>query len=101
MQFKIFQKGRTISDPAFAIYFLIEPNTSYSSRKGMAVGGLPPLLQKVNPGCRFSEILYRNRFRSVSKESSRREMSTLSSFVVDLPPSVIRKYSLRMESSLD
>ena len=33
----------------------------------------------------------RNRFRSVSNESSLREISALSSFVVDLPPSVIRK----------
>ena len=39
-------------------------------------------------------------FRSVSKESSRREMSELSSYAADLPPSDIRNYSLRMESSL-
>ena len=72
----------------------------YLSPKGMVVGWPSPLLQKVNPGCQFYEKFYRNRFRSVSNESSRREMSVLSSYVVYLPSSVIRKYSRRMESSL-
>jgi hypothetical protein len=85
------QKGRAIFDPAFPIYLLIEPNTSYPSPKGIALGRLPPLPQKANPGCRFYEKFYRNRFRSVSNESSRREMSALSSDVLDLPPSVIPK----------
>jgi len=44
MQFKIFRKGRPIS--AFAIYFLIEPNTSYSSPKGMVVEGHPHCSRK-------------------------------------------------------
>jgi len=49
-----------------------------------------------------SEWAYdRYRFNSVSNESSLREMSDLSSTVVDLAPSVIRRYSRRMESSLD
>ena len=40
--------------------------------------------------CRFYEKFYRNRFRSFSNESSRREMSVLSSCAAYLPPSVIR-----------
>jgi len=60
-------------------------------KEGMVVGGPSPLLQEVNPGCRFYETFYRNRFRSAPNESSRREMSALSSYVVDLPPSVICK----------
>lgn len=69
--------------------------------KGRIVEETSPLLQKVKPSRRFSEKFYRNRFRSVSNESSLREMSALSSYVVYLPSSVIRKYSRRMESSLD
>jgi len=65
------------------------------------VGGDPsPLRQPGTPGCRCSERFYRNRLRSASNESSRRAMSARSSYVVDRPPSVIRKYSRRMESSL-
>ena len=64
----------------------------YPAPKGMTVGAPSPLLQKVNPGCRFHEKFYRNRFRSVSNESSRREMSALSSYVVDLPPSVLSSF---------
>jgi hypothetical protein len=74
-----------------ASHTYIEPNTSYPSPQGMFVGGPASLLQKVNPGSRFYEIFYRYRFRSNSNESSRREMFALSSYVVDLPPSVIRK----------
>lgn len=38
----------------------------------------------------FSGKFYWNLFNSVSKESSRREISALSSGITDLPPSVIR-----------
>jgi len=67
---------------------------------GRVVGGPSPLRQLRTPGCRRYEQFYRNRLISVSKESSRRAISARSSYVVDRPPSVIRKYSRRMESSL-